>query len=102
MCDSAQKKKKKHDNEAKVQEIVDDHGTQYTVMQLCIWAELIAGGLYSSTSDPPSENSMFQRAGGSSSGQKKRYNWNYHSRMPWILPRQHLVMEQLSVAAQQN
>ena len=77
------KKKKKVDNEDKVQKIVDDlkskHGTQYTVMQLRIWAELIAGGFYSSTSDPPSENSMFQRAGGSSSGQKKeRSNWNCH------------------------
>ena len=72
------KKKKKvdRDNEAKAQEIFDDlkskHGTQYTVMQLRIWAELIAGGLYSSTCDPPSENSMFQRAGGGLSGQKKK------------------------------
>ena len=41
-------------------------------MQLRIWAELIAGRLYSSTSDRPSENSMFQRVGGSSSGQKKK------------------------------
>lgn len=69
------KKKKKPDNEAKVQEIIDDlkskYGTQYTIMQLRIWAELIAGGLYSSTSDPP-DNSMFQRAGGSSSGPKKK------------------------------
>ena len=60
----------------KAQEIFDDlkskHGTQYTVMQLRIWAELIAGGLYSNTSDPPPENSMFQKAGGGSSGQKKR------------------------------
>ena len=77
------KKKKKLDNEDKVQEVVDDlkskHGTKYTVMQLRIWAELIASGLYSNTSDPPSENSMFQRAGGSSSGKKKeRFNWNHH------------------------
>lgn len=52
---ASQPKKKKHNTK---------HGTQYTVMQLRIWAKLIAGGLYSSTSDAPSENSMFERAGG--------------------------------------
>ena len=41
-------------------------------MQLRIWAELIVGGLYCSTSDPPSDNSMFQSAGGNSSGQRKK------------------------------
>ena len=70
------RRKKELDDEDRVQEIFNDlkskHGTQYTVMQLRIWAELIAGDLYSSTSDAPSENSMFQRAGGSSSGQKKK------------------------------
>ena len=75
------KKEKKQDNEAKIQEIVDDlkskHGTQYTVVQLRIWAELIAGGLYSSTSDPPSENSKSWRKL-IRPKKNKKYNWNYH------------------------
>ena len=69
-------RKKKKDNEAKVQEIVDSlkskYGSQFTIMQIRIWAELIASGLYPSTSEPPHENSMFQRAGGNSSSQKKK------------------------------
>ena len=69
-------RKKKKDNEAKVQEIVDSlkskYGSQFTIMQIRIWAELIASGLYPSTSEPPHENSMFQKAGGSSASQKKK------------------------------
>ena len=68
-------KKKKLDNDAKVQEIVDSlkskYGMKYTVLQLRIWAELISSGLYNSTEEPPCNNSMFQRAGGGSSGKKK-------------------------------
>ena len=77
----AQPKKKKqcHDNEDKVQEIVEDlklkHGTQYTVMQLCIWAELIASSLYCSTSDPPSDNSIFKGLEETHQA-KERSNWN--------------------------
>ena len=60
----------------KVQEIVDNlkskHGTKYTVFQLRIWAELISSGLYTSTDEPPCNNSMFQRAGGGSSSKKKQ------------------------------
>ena len=70
------RRKKKKDNEVKVQEIVDSlkskYESQFTIMQLRIWAELIASGLYPSTSEPPYQNSMFQRAGGSSSSQRKR------------------------------
>ena len=69
-------KKKKADNEIKVQEIVDSlkskHGTKYTVMQLRIWAELVYSGLYTSTEEPQCNNSMFQRAGGGSSSREKK------------------------------
>ena len=69
-------KKKKVENDSKVQEIVDrlksKHGTQYTVMQLRIWAELVSSGLYASTDEPPCNNSMFQRAGGGPSSSSKR------------------------------
>ena len=68
-------KKKKVDNEAKVQEIVDSlkskYGSKYTTFQLQIWAELISSGLYSSTDELLCNNSMFQRAGGGSTSKKK-------------------------------
>ena len=67
-------RKKKKDNETKVQEVVESlkskYGSQFTMMQIRIWAELITSGLYPSTSEPPYDNSMFQRAGGNSSQKK--------------------------------
>ena len=39
------------------------HESGFTPMQLRIWGEMIAGGLHSSTDDPP-QTSMFSRAGG--------------------------------------
>ena len=68
------RKKKKAANEDKVQDIVDNlrskHGPKFTTLQLRIWAELISSGIYTSTDEPPSNNSMFQRAGGESSSKK--------------------------------
>ena len=70
----SRKKKKKAANEDRVQEVVDNlrskQGSKFTTLQLRIWAELISSGLYTSTDEPPSNNSMFQRAGGESSGKK--------------------------------
>ena len=55
-------KRKKVEKDEKVQEVVESlkskHGTKYTVFQLRIWAELISSGLYTSTDDPPCNNSM--------------------------------------------
>ena len=68
----SRKKKKKAANEDRVQEVVDNlrskQGSKFTTLQLRIWAELISSGLCTSTDEPPSNNSMFQRAGGESSG----------------------------------
>ena len=47
------------------------HRTKYTVLQLQIWAQLISSDLYTSTEEPPCNNSMFQRAGDSSSSKKQ-------------------------------
>ena len=62
--DTVQSKRKKED---KVATIIADlkkrHGDSYTTMQYRIWAEMVSGGLHSSSTDPPS-TSMFTRAGG--------------------------------------
>lgn len=67
-------KKKQVDRDRKVQDIVDDlkgtHASNYTQMQLRIWAEMIASGMHLSLSDPPS-TSMFTRAGGGTPYKKK-------------------------------
>ena len=61
------RKTKSQDKEEQVQDIVDTlkekHGSKFTVMQLRIWAEMIAGSIHMSTDDPPG-TSMFVRAGG--------------------------------------
>ena len=43
-------------------------------VQPILWAELISCGLYTNTSEPPCDNSMFQRAGGSQCTKKKADN----------------------------
>ena len=59
------------ERERNVQECVKDlnkkHGSVYSPMQLRIWGELRAGGFHNSLDDPPTFNTMFQRAGGESS-----------------------------------
>ena len=61
------RKTKSLEKEDRVQEIVDNlkenHGSKFTIMQLRIWAEMIVGNMHTSTDDPPS-TSMFVRAGG--------------------------------------
>ena len=47
------------------------HRSKFTTLQLRIWAELISSGIYSSTDEPPLNNSMFTGAGGESSGKKQ-------------------------------
>ena len=41
----------------------EKHGSKFTVMQLRIWAEMIAGSIHMSTDDPTG-TSMFVRGGG--------------------------------------
>ena len=45
-----------------VEKLMTKHGTNFTTMQLRIWAEMINGGLHSSYDNPPT-TSMFSRAG---------------------------------------
>jgi len=52
--DTTKEDDKKHDKfESIVQELVDEHGDNYTEAQLRVWARLIVNGLHSSTSTPP-------------------------------------------------
>lgn len=63
------------DREDKVQEALtalkEKHSSQYTPMQLRIWAEMVAGGIYSSFDEPPN-TSMFVRAGGGTPCKRKQ------------------------------
>ncbi len=74
---SRRSRTKKHDkNMQQVQDTVDQlkarYGSNYTQMQFRIWAELVVGGM-SSIDGPPSNNSMFRRAGaGASEKNEKR------------------------------
>lgn len=57
-------KRKKEDRNKKVQNQVEElkerHGqSTYTSMQYRIWAELLIGGVYSDTSEPPTHSTMF-------------------------------------------
>ena len=68
--------KKKRQPAAKKEEVQDvleilknKHKSGFTPMQRRIWAEMIGGGLHSSTDDPP-QTSMFSRAGEKSAIQK--------------------------------
>ena len=70
----------KHKREDKVATIIADlkkcHGDLYTTMQYRIWAEMVSGGLHSSSTDPPS-TSMFTWAEGNhrnTGGGKKSSN----------------------------
>lgn len=62
------KRKKDEEREDKVgtiiKELKEKHGTNgYTPMQYRVWAEMVAGGVYTSTDNSPT-TSMFVRAGG--------------------------------------
>ena len=68
--------KKKRQPAAKNEEVQDvleilknKHKSGFTPMRLCIWAEMIGGGLHSSKDDPP-QTSMFSRGGEKSAIQK--------------------------------
>ena len=72
---SRRSRSKKHDtNVQQVQDTVDQlkakYGSSYTQMQFHIGAELIVGGMCS-MDGPPSNNSMFKRAGGGDGASKK-------------------------------
>ena len=70
-----QVKKKAMEKEEKVQEVLknlkEKHLSHCTAMQLRIWAEMIAGGIYVSMDDPPN-TTMFVRAGGGTPCKKKK------------------------------
>jgi len=52
--DTTKEDDKKHDKfESIVQELVDEHGDNYTEAQLRVWARLIVNGLHSSANTPP-------------------------------------------------
>jgi hypothetical protein len=61
-------------NMQQVQDTVDQleakYGSSYIQMQFRIWAELIVGGMYSIVG-PPSNNSLFKRAGAGDGASKK-------------------------------
>lgn len=71
---SAKRKAQSESREQKVKVIAErlkeKHGSLYAAMQVWIWAEIIAGGLWSSE-DESLNTTMFQRAGGSTPSRKK-------------------------------
>ena len=69
---------KKEDRDDKVQrhieELKEKHGqSTYTSMQYRIWAELLSGGIYSSTTEAPTQSTMFMRAGTGGAQKRKSY-----------------------------
>lgn len=72
-CKRKKKPKPGREREEEVQQIVDDlqekHGSNFTIMQLRIWAEMIAGKVHADTDNPPN-TSMFVRAGGAKKTKK--------------------------------
>ena len=72
-------KRKKEDRDDKVQRRIEElkemHGqSTYTSMQYRIWAELLSGGVYSSTSEAPTQSTMFMRAGSGGMQKKKGHS----------------------------
>ena len=66
--DPPSKRSKKGDRDGKVERCVEElkekHGqSAYTMMQYRIWAELLSGGVYSSSSEAPTHSTMLMRAG---------------------------------------
>ena len=57
------KRKKDYRNEkvqCQIEGLKEKHGsTAYTSLQYCIWAELLSGGVYNSTSEPLTHSTMF-------------------------------------------
>ena len=71
--DPPTKRKKERDDKVqrRIEELKEKHGeSTYTSMQYRIWAELLSGGVYSSTSEAPTHSTMFMRAG--TGGAQKR------------------------------
>ena len=71
-------KRKKEDRDDKVQRCIDElkekHGqSTYTLMQYRIWVELLSEGVYSSTSEAPSQSTMFVRAGTGRAQKRKNH-----------------------------
>lgn len=71
---TAKKRKQQPGKEEEVKEILESlkkkHDSNYTPMQFRIWAEMVAGGLHTSTDDHPN-TTMFARAGGGTPYRKK-------------------------------
>ena len=72
--DSSKRKKDSRDDQVKdlIEEFKKKHGVStYTSMQYRIWAELVIGGVYGSTTEAPIQSTMFTRAGTSGTHKKK-------------------------------
>ena len=74
-------KRKKQDRDDKVQCFIEElkkkHGqAAYSPMQYRIWAELLSGGIYSSTSEAPTHSTMFMRAGTGGGAEKEKWCWS--------------------------
>ena len=56
-CKESKKKKTYEDNQEMVDDAVDElrskHGTKFTSLQYCVWAETILSGSHKSLDDPP-------------------------------------------------
>ena len=68
-------KRKKQDRDdivqCRIEELKEKHGeSAYTTMQYRIWAELLSGGIYNSTTEAPTNSTMILRAG--TGGAQKR------------------------------
>lgn len=66
-CVAKERETKLEDTISSLQE---KHGNKYTHMQYRIWSEMYLGGYHKSFEDPPT-NTMFCRAGGSTTEKKK-------------------------------
>ena len=70
-----------------IEELKEKHGqTTYTCMQYRIWAELLSGGVYSSTSEAPTHSTMFMRAGSGGKQKRKSHSTAQANSTPMLTP----------------
>ena len=70
-----------------IEELKEKHGqTTYTCMQYRIWAELLNGGVYGSTSEAPTNSTMFMRAGSGGIQKRKSQSAAQASSTPILTP----------------
>ena len=91
-CDdtpSTKVRKETRDDKVKccIEELKEKHGqTTYTCMQYRIWAELLSGGVYSSTSEAPTHSTMFMRAGSGGIQKRKSHSTAQANSTPMLTP----------------